>query len=283
MVDGQMNERVALVTGARTGVGLALTHALLEKGWQVATLTRTPLTPEPALTRAERAGTLRQYHADLADYASLRAGIAAVREGETRLDVLVNNAGVNPEHFERSPQGREMNAEVNAVVPYILSRELLPLVREGDVRRIVNISSNAARMAKSFDVATLDGDPSAKYRKLLGAYADSKLALSLWTMAVAPELAARGVHILSADPGATKSPLSEGPGMPWVMKMIAKVFFKPPEVAAARIMDLIEDGGRFEAGSYVEKAKVRPLPHADDADAVLAHVERIHRSGFAAA
>lgn len=90
------------------------------------------------------------------------------------------------------------------------------------------------------------------------------------TAAVVPELIARGVHILSTDPGATR------------MKRAAEVFFKPSDVAAACVMDLIEDCGRFDAGSHVEKAKTRPLLLWEDADIAIAYVERIRSTGFAA-
>lgn len=272
--------RVALVTGARTGVGLELTRRLLSQGWDVATLTRAPLPLAPAFADAIEAGRLRPYIADLADYGSLRHAVSAIRERETAIAVLFNNAGVNPETFETSPQAREMCFEVNTVVPYILSRELLSLLSASGNGLIVNVSSNAVRMAKTFDPAKLGTGEA--FKKLFGAYANSKLALSLWTQAVAAEFAADGVSILSADPGPTKSPLTAGPGMPWALKIIAKVLFKPPGVAAAKLLDLVESGDRFATGSYVEKGKVIDLPRKNDAATVLGLVERIHRDEYPA-
>jgi NAD(P)-dependent dehydrogenase (short-subunit alcohol dehydrogenase family) len=87
------------------------------------------------------------------------------------------------------------------------------------------------------------------YRKLFGAYAEPKLALSLWTEAAAASFSAQGVSIVSACPGANKTPLTAGAGMPWLLKILASVMFKPPGVGAGKLHDVAMDGSRFPTGA----------------------------------
>lgn len=274
----QIEGKVALVTGARTGVGLELTRRLLREGWDVAVLIRSPLPSERLLEEAASSGQLRTYLADLADFASLRPAIADILRKEPRLDILFNNAGVSPETFERSLQGRELCYEVNTVVPYILANELLPLLKAGTHRRIVNTSSNASLMVKAFDPANLGTRET--YKKLFGAYARSKLALSLWTMAVAGEISGHGVSIVSVCPGPTKTPMTAGGGMPWLLKMAAKVFFKPPSVGAGKLHAVAMDEGRIATGSFVVGGKVRAVPFPEASRDVRDRMDRIYRSEF---
>ena len=273
-----LNRPVALVTGARTGVGLELTRRLLGEGWDVVTLTRAALPSEQRLVEATAQGRLRQYMADLADYASLRSAIAEITAQELMIDVLFNNAGVNPASFETSPQGREMCYEVNTVVPYILAQELRPLLIRGTYRMLVNTSSNALLMLKAFEPATLGSGKN--FQKLFGAYSTSKLALSLWTKAMAIDFAAQGVSAVSVDPGPTKTPLTAGDGMPWWLRLIAKVAFKPPTVAVAKLHAVAFSTIKHPPGSFVLDGAVKPLPFIKHEAAVLDRIDCIYRNEY---
>jgi NAD(P)-dependent dehydrogenase (short-subunit alcohol dehydrogenase family) len=84
----------------------------------------------------------------------LHRAIADIVAKEAAIDILFNNAGVNPATFEASPQGREMFYEVNTVVPYILAQEMRPLLARRTHRKIVNVSSSALLMVNTFDPET---------------------------------------------------------------------------------------------------------------------------------
>ncbi|MFP2956676.1 SDR family NAD(P)-dependent oxidoreductase [Myxococcus sp. 1LA] len=153
--DVRPDKRTALVTGARTGVGRALTQRLLAEGWDVAVLVRSPIADTADLIEAERTGRLRAYQADLADFQSLRGVLADLTRKEPSIDVLFNNAGVGPAELTFSPQGREVSFEVNTVAPYVLTLALAGNVANSQLKRVVNTSSNALLHVKSFDPAGL--------------------------------------------------------------------------------------------------------------------------------
>ncbi len=79
------------------------------------------------------------------------------------------------------------------MVPYVIAMELRGLLRKGDLKTVVNTSSNAFEMTRRFDPDALERP--ASFKQLFGPYATSKLALSLWTREVAPLLAADGIKI----------------------------------------------------------------------------------------
>src|SRR5579859_5256153 len=130
----------ALITGANSGIGLALTRRLLHEGWTGITLIRSAFADDDAvITRAREQGRLRIYRADLSDEASLKQALDAITAHEQRIDVLFNNAAAALGSIQLSPQGREMHFEVNTVVPYIIARTLQPLIARSSLKTIVNV------------------------------------------------------------------------------------------------------------------------------------------------
>ncbi|MGY6251770.1 SDR family NAD(P)-dependent oxidoreductase, partial [Bosea thiooxidans] len=107
--------RCAIVTGAASGIGLALTIRLLRNGWSVAALVRNTLPHHPELRAASDDGRLRLYRGDLANARSRQSVVAAIAEGEPAIDALFNNAGVSTGSMQFSPQGLELHFEVNCV------------------------------------------------------------------------------------------------------------------------------------------------------------------------
>ncbi|AUW59761.1 NAD-dependent epimerase [Sphingobium sp. SCG-1] len=270
-----MTVNVALVTGARSGIGLELTRKLLRGGWEVIALLRSPLPQYEDIKSAGMAGQLRCYFADLANFADLGRFHADIKRHESSIDVLFNNAGVNTEKRENSPQGRELHFEMNVLVPYILSRELLPLLKKGRMSRIINTSSNALLSVKHFEPHSL-GDPS-RFQKLFGPYANSKLALSLWTKAAAPEFAKQGVSLVSTCPGPNRTPMTGGSGMPLLLRPFVPLFFKHPGVGAQKLLKAAVDAD-LPSGSFIMNGSIRPLPFAERAPEVLTIVDNLHRS-----
>jgi NAD(P)-dependent dehydrogenase (short-subunit alcohol dehydrogenase family) len=155
---------------------------------------------------------LRAYRADLASLDDVRRLGAAVEAGESRLDVLVNNAGIGttlPGDGRRleSEDGHELRFAVNYLAPYLLTRELLPLLRASAPARIVNVSS-AGQAPIDFDDVMLE-------RRYTGvqAYCQSKLALIMLTFDLAEELDDTGVTVNALHPGTfmpTKMVLAAG-------------------------------------------------------------------------
>ncbi|AUX39009.1 short-chain dehydrogenase [Sorangium cellulosum] len=265
----------ALVTGASSGVGLELTRKVLTEGGHVIALIRSDLPAgEAALEEAQRAGRLRIYRTDLEDFAKLRASLAEIRAKEARIDVLFNNAGVSLGAPRSSPQGRDVHFDVNTVAPYVIVRELRPLLEAGRSRTVVNTSSNAMLFVKRFDPDQLE--KGTEFRKLFGPYAASKLALSLWTAALAADLARDGIEIRSVHPGGIKSTMTRSSGMPFWLLPIAHLFFAPPSRGASRLHDVAFGRFRGKSGVFVNEDREVPVPFSDHADAVLAKVRSIY-------
>lgn len=275
----QAKGKVALVTGARTGVGYELTKKLLAEGWQVAALIRSDMKPGDApIDAALKDGRLRVYKGDLADFKSLGAAIAAIKAGEKKIDVLFNNAGVGLGKIEYSPQGREMHYEVNAVAPYIILMELKDLLAAGGDKIVVNTSSNSLLFVKQFDAETL-ARPTV-FKKLFGPYATSKMALSLWTEAVSPALAAQGIDIRSACPGPNKTPMTENSAMPFWLRPFVAFVFPLPGAGASRIYKAAFGKHRGTGGVFLNKNEITPLKFASQAPCVFELIDGIYRREF---
>lgn len=194
-------ENIALITGASAGIGLELTRKLLSEDWQVVALNRSDFpTDDMKIQEAVKSGWLRIYKtADLADYVSLRGALEQIKEKEQRIDILFNNAGGSFSELSYSKQGREKHYELLTVVPYIILMELKELIISGRLKTVINTSSSALKFTKEFNIEILEHPKT--FRKLLGPYATSKLALSLWTQAIASQLAKDDIKIRSVDPG----------------------------------------------------------------------------------
>ncbi len=139
---------------------------------------------------------LRYYNADLSSLAEVRQLARAVAADHSRLDVLINNAGLGAgprggEGRETSADGFELRLAVNYLAPFLLTRLLLPLLRQsaenGGEARIVNVAS-VAQQELDFDNPML-----ARGYDGMRAYAQSKLALVMFTFDLAEDLAGSGV------------------------------------------------------------------------------------------
>lgn len=136
--------------------------------------------------------------ADLSSLAEVRRLAGAVRAGTDRLDILISNAGVGTggEGAKRqvSADGYEMRFAVNYLAGFLLSSELLPLLKASAPARIVNVAS-AGQQAIDFDDINLARDYSG-----VRAYCQSKLAQILFTIDLAEQLEGSGVTVNALHP-----------------------------------------------------------------------------------
>ncbi|MBE0336116.1 SDR family oxidoreductase [Paenibacillus sp. 28ISP30-2] len=274
------HHKTALITGANSGVGLELTLKLLSEGWHVLALIRSgfPNDNESRVQHALSTGQLRIYKADLADFSSLKKALEQIQKSESHIDVLFNNAGVSLGEMIFSPLGREMHFEVNTVVPYIIFMELKELLRQGNLRTVINTSSNASLIVKRFEVELLERP--AEFKKLFGPYASSKLALSLWTQEIAPAATAEGIKIRSVCPGANKTTMTSSSGMPGYMIPIRNLIFSHPSKGASRLYKAALGEFSEQTGIFLKKGKVTPLIFNQHSSQVLSKVDQIYKQQF---
>jgi NAD(P)-dependent dehydrogenase (short-subunit alcohol dehydrogenase family) len=277
----ERNNRVALITGASSGIGLELTKRLLSEGWQVLALIRSAFPSDDSLVQdCLRSQQLRIYTADLSDFTDLQTSLNQIKKHENHIDLLFNNAGVSFGELSYSKQGREIHFEVNAVVPYIIIMEMKELLTRGTLKTVINTSSNALLFLKQFDYNAL-ASPTV-FKKLVGPYAASKLALSLWTQEIATAIQKDGIMIRSVCPGANKTTITKNAGMPRLMIPIRNLFFSHPSEGASRLYEAALGSSPQSTGVFLNKGKATPLRFSSQSTEVLSTIERIYKQEFAA-
>ncbi|MET7342066.1 oxidoreductase [Streptomyces sp. NPDC087866] len=208
--------RVFVVTGANSGLGLATTRALARRGGHVVLAVRDEAKGRRAaaeLTAAQPGARLEVRRLDLADLDSVRAFAEKLHADHTRLDVLVNNAGVMAPPRTLSPQGHEVQFAANHLGHFALTGLLLGLLTAGDDPRVVTVSSPNHRKAHLY----FDDLTGERRYSPMGYYNQSKLANAVFGHELHRRLTEAGspVRSLLAHPGYTATGLqSDGPVAP---------------------------------------------------------------------
>lgn len=227
---------VALVTGANRGIGLEVCRQLGERGFVVVLTARDEAKGRAAAAPLRRAGVdVHVQRLDVADDQSVRAAAGAVARSIGRLDVLVNNAGILYDTWQRAADADlevvRRAFETNTLGAWRVTQAFLPLLRQSKHGRIVNVSSGAGALA------SLDGETPA--------YALSKAALNALTLMLAAELKPAGILVNAVCPGWVATDMGGAGGRP-VAEGAAGV------VWAATLPDGGPTGGSFRDG--------RPVP-----------------------
>lgn len=169
-------KKTIIITGSTDGIGLETAERLVREGHNVLIHGRNQAKiqeVEKMLSPLVNGGFLESYKADLSDLADVQALADAISKKHTNIDVLINNAGVYNVANTKTKDGLDVRFVVNTIAPYLLTKLLMPLFNESS--RVVNLSS-AAQAPVSLDALR------AKVSLSSGeAYAQSKLAITMWT------------------------------------------------------------------------------------------------------
>ena len=192
-----LKDKTILITGSTDGVGRVVAQRLGAGGARILVHGRDATRGKATVTEIEAAGGKAEFlAADLASLAEVRRLTEDVRTRTDRLDILINNAGIGTAGARRqvSADGYELRFAVNYLAGFLLTAELLPLLKASSPARIVNVASAGQQAIDFGDVMltrSYDG---------VRAYCQSKLAQILFTIDLAEQLKGTGVTINALHP-----------------------------------------------------------------------------------
>jgi NAD(P)-dependent dehydrogenase (short-subunit alcohol dehydrogenase family) len=195
-----MPDRAALVTGASSGIGLAIARMLGEEGCGLTVAARRPEKLAGAAASLREAGReVEEVAANMADEADIQRVVTAHRERWGRLDVLVNNAGVGIGAAIADAQTKriDMQLDVNLRAIILFYRECADMLRAAGAEHgnalVVNMSSISGKSGQAW----------------LSVYSATKAAVIGWTQAMNKELNGDGVKSVALCPGFVDTPMTE--------------------------------------------------------------------------
>lgn len=240
-----------VVTGATSGIGLALAHALVRTAGRLVFVGRDPVRLQATMIELEahaRSGVeLIPIRADLSTLAGCHR-LAEQLERLTRLDVLVHNAGILPTRLRITADGFEESFATNHLSAFVLNQLLRQRLLASAPSRVVQVSAGLA-FRGSID---LEGDPRGAHFEPFSTYATTKLWNLVATLELARQLAGSGVVVNSVHPGVVSTRLGEdSSGGPGAIPRLAKHGLLSPEEGArgpfhlATAPELAHTNGRF--------------------------------------
>lgn len=260
--------KIALVTGATQGIGKETVLGLARQGAHVVIVGRDPKRTQEVTNEVKALSNntaIESFVADLSLQRDVRKLSANIKSRFPRLDILVNNAGGIFSERKLTEEGFERTWALNHLSYFLLTSELLELLKRSDRARVVNVSSDAHDGAK-LDFTNVQGE---KSFGSLRAYGASKLANVLFTFALARRLEGTGVTANCLHPGVVGSGFGQNEGGPvkWFFK-IAKPFILSPAQGAKTSLYLASSN-KVEGvtGKYFYKCRpVRPSSRSLDVE-----------------
>jgi NAD(P)-dependent dehydrogenase (short-subunit alcohol dehydrogenase family) len=198
-----MSRNIALVTGANKGIGFAIAQGLLSKGFEVIVAARSLDKAQAAAQKLESGGSVRAVQLDVTDDNGIQQAADHLSQELPYLSVLVNNAGIYPDEgvniltISRELLQSAMNT--NAFGAVRVTQSLLPLLKQADSARIINVSSGYG------EIGSLSAD--------VPSYCLSKLALNGATIMLAEALKSSGIAAYAICPGWVRTDMG-GTGAP---------------------------------------------------------------------
>jgi retinol dehydrogenase 12 len=231
--ENPLSGKIALVTGATSGIGRVTAVELAKKGARVIVVGRNPSRVEDVVETIQKDGGSNLADglvADLSNMSQVRSLAAQVLQSYPRLDILVNNAGALFNSRQTSADGFEMTFALNYLSPFLLTHLLLEMIKASAPARIVNVSSMAHVGAR---LNLQDLENTSRYFGWT-AYGQSKLANLYFTYELARRLHDTHVTVNALHPGYVATNFGKGGHkiVNWAVAM-SQVFAISPEEGAA--------------------------------------------------
>lgn len=261
------NSKIAIITGSTSGIGKETAKALADEGMHLVLPVRNMEKGEILKKELEKTTgntNVALFQCDLESLDSIRAFVAAFKEKYESLHLLINNAGVWFSKRELTKDGYEKNFAVNHLAHFLLTVELLELLKKNTHARIINVSSEAHKFSRM----NFDDLQSEKSFSSFKAYGQSKLANILFTRHLAKLLTGTGVTANCLHPGVVSTNLFDK--MNGFMKSVFKLFMTTPQKGATTTIYLaLSEEVKSKTALYFKKKKaVTPQKYAlNEADA----------------
>jgi NAD(P)-dependent dehydrogenase (short-subunit alcohol dehydrogenase family) len=218
-----------LITGANRGLGLAMTRRFLAAGHRVFAVVRGE---NEALKEMGKKNGLLCFIGDVSDEPAVKRAFTEIGRRTKGLDILINNAAVHLDPQRLPLEKVDFSVylptfRVNSVAPLIVARYALPLLRKGNKRLLVNISSEAGSIRDA-------------WRKSEYAYCMSKTALNMATRILQNGLKDEGIKVLALHPGWFRSDMGgkEAPITPdEAAAKVVEVILHPPDLNGPSFVD----------------------------------------------
>jgi NAD(P)-dependent dehydrogenase (short-subunit alcohol dehydrogenase family) len=256
-------QKIAVVSGASSGIGKEIARELARRGYRIGMLCRSPVrgrVAEEDIRASVPGAEVELFEADLSVLADVRDVVRRLRSRYEWIDVLVNNAGVHHMRAKVSADGYDRMIATNHLGPFLLTNLLLERLGKAAPSRVVMVTSEMHRRAGRWDVERF-AEPGA-YGPLGSArvYARSKLLNILFAQELAERV--RGVAVNAVCPGLVATGLGRDVrGVERLMRMMARTpLVRTPERGARMPVKVAVDE-RFESGRlYPSMAGARLLP-----------------------
>jgi NAD(P)-dependent dehydrogenase (short-subunit alcohol dehydrogenase family) len=266
------NQPVAVVTGASSGIGKSTAGKLAAIGWQVIGVGRDPqrcAAAEPEIAAAARAGGgCTMLRADFTLMAEVKRVADEIAGRTSRLEVLINNAGGVRDRQIITAEGTEATFAANHLAPFLLTRELMPLLRVSaasqppGTTRVIGVSSTAHRA-----VGQLDWDDLQSFNQSHPtlAYCRAKLANILFARELARRAEPDGIVAQVMHPGVVASNFASHGDAAMQAHMAAAATVAPDEPAETLAWLATDpEGGRDSGRYFYMKAEEKPTDAAQD-------------------
>ena len=248
--------KTVLITGGNSGIGKATATELAQKEFQVVFVARNREKAEAAkkeIIAFSKNVNVDYIIADLTSKKSVRQCVDIFKKSYSKLDVLINNAGVCLPEKRITKDGLEESFQINHLSPFMLSNLLLDYLKKSDNPRIINVSSTAHKSGK-FDPENLQSE---KKFGPFSTYSDTKLLNILFTIELARRLKDDGITVNALHPWVVNTNFAgEFKGFFGVLGKIFKPMLISPKKGSATSVYLASSGDvRNVTGKYFAKCK----------------------------
>lgn len=238
-----MSKKICLITGATSGIGKATAYELSGKNYDLILIGRNEEKCKKVVSQLNRKNTssdVKYYVTDISLVKEVKKLCERLKNDYQRIDVLINNAGARFLRHQLTSEGIELTLATNHLGHFVLTNQLLPLLKNSDDARIINISSAAHGGGKGVIENITDAN---KYDGRLQ-YSNSKLANVLFTYELAERLQNSNISVFAVDPGGVATNFARNNGLKFWIKHLAYYLMKrqliSPKQAAQTIIYLAD-------------------------------------------